>query len=322
MAMELALSVKVPEDVYDVLVIGGGPGGLTAALYAARAKLRTLVVDKSPRAGALAMTELIANYPGVDEEVSGTELLSRFRRQAQRFGAEVVQAQVLATDLASDRKQVITSQGTYQGRTVIIAAGALGRSGSIPGESELVGRGVSYCAACDAAFFQGKDVAVIGDSQEMPDELELIARFARRVYLLPRRKLDEERQAEVTRHANVDLLERVQVKRIVGDQAVTGVEVTDGGEAQVIEVAGVFVYLSGNRPTTDFLDQSVEITPDGCVATDPRTGATSQPGVFAVGDVTCNEVRQAVVAAGQGALAALAADKYLRQAKRMRQQWS
>ena len=108
----------------------------------------------------------------------------------------------------------------------------------------------------------------------------------------------------------------------MGDRAVTGVEVVDGGEARVIPVAGVFVYLSGNRPTTDFLDQSVEVTPEGCVATDPRTGATNQPGVFAVGDVTCNEVRQAVVAAGQGALAALAADKYLRRAERMRQQWS
>ena len=185
MAMELALSLKAPEDVYDVLIIGGGPGGLTAALYAARAKLRTLVIDKNPRAGALAMTELIANYPGVDEEISGADLLSRFRNQAQNFGAELVQAQVLATDLSSDPKTVITSQGTYQGRTVIIAAGALGRTGSIPGERELVGRGVSYCAACDAAFFQGKDVAVIGDSRELPDELELIARFARRVYLIP-----------------------------------------------------------------------------------------------------------------------------------------
>lgn len=320
--MELALSLGAPAEVYDVVIIGGGPAGLSAALYAARAKLRTLVVDKHPRAGALAMTELIANYPGVDEELSGAELLARFRRQAEKFGAEVVEAQVLATQLTSDPKQVITSEGTYQGRTVIIAAGALGRSGSIPGEKEFIGRGVSYCAACDAAFFQGKDVAVIGDSREMPDELELIVRFARRVYLLPRKRLDEEVRAQVTGHASVELLERAQVKRIVGEGAVTGVEVVDEGEAKVIPVAGVFVYLSGSRPTTDFLDGSVEITAQGCIAADPRTGATNQPGVFAVGDVTCNEVRQAVVAAGQGALAALAADKYLRRAKRMRQQWS
>lgn len=322
MALELSLSLKAPTEVYDVVIIGGGPGGLSAALYAARAKLRTLVIDKSPQAGALAMTELIANYPGVDEELSGAELLARFRRQAQKFGAEIVQEQVMSTDLLSDPKQVITSNGAYQARAVIIAAGALSRSGSLPGEKELVGRGVSYCAACDAAFFEGKDVAVIGAGGEMPDELELVARFARKVYLLPRKKLDDDVRAQVTAHANVELMESAQVKRILGERAVTGVEVAQGGEQRTLEVAGVFVYLSGNRPTTEFLDQSVETTSEGCIVTNPRTGETSQPGVFAVGDVTCNEVRQAVVAAGQGALAALAADKYLRKAKRMRQQWN
>ncbi len=326
MARELSLNLhpsgNASGDVYDTVVIGAGPGGLSAALYAARAKLRTLVLEKSPRAGALASTGLIANYPGVDEEVSGIELLSRFRRQAERFGAEIAEAQVLSTNLTSDPKEVITSAGTYRGRTVIIASGALERAGSVPGERELVGRGVSYCAACDAAFFQGMDVAVAGNAPEMAAELELIARYARRVYLLPKGKVSEKLLAAARELPNVELFEGAKVAGILGADRVSGVAIVDGTGKRELPVSGAFLYFTGNRPATSFLDRSLALNPDGCIAADPRDGSTNIPGVYAAGDVTCNEVRQAVVAAAQGALAALAAHRHLRQAKRMRLQWN
>lgn len=323
MALELSLRVAAPEDVYDTVIIGGGPAGLSAAIYAARAELKTLVVDMNPKAGALAITSKIANYPGVPEAVSGEELLFRFRRQAESFGAEIVQAQVLATSLRGEVKEVVTSEGVFKAQTVIIASGALGRKASLKGEAELLGKGVSYCAACDAAFFRDKDVAVIGSSEMMTDELGIVAKFARRIYLIPRGKLSDEQQSVVRTLPNVEVLPGARVEEILGvdEGRVTGVAVREDGEAKVLPVAGVFVYLRGNRPSTNFLDGSVETTEDGCIAVDPVESATSQPGVFAVGDVTCNPVRQAVVAAAQGTLAGLAVDKYLRKAKRMRQQW-
>lgn len=325
--MELTLSLGLDRSAgsdqpYDTVIIGGGPAGLAAALYAARAKLRVVVLDMNARAGSLAAAEVIANYPGVPEAITGLELLNRFRRQAESFGAEIVEAQVLSTDLVAEPKAVFTSNGVYRARTVVIASGALDRKAAIPGEAELLGRGVSYCATCDAAFFQGQDVAVIGNSEAMTDELDVIARFARTVFLLPRGRLTAEQAARIAAHRNVELMRGARPLRIVGEGAVTGVEVETGNGTAVLPVAGVFVYLKGNRPTTGFVDPRVKVTEEGCIATDPRDGSTNQPGVFAVGDVTCNEVRQAVVAAAQGALAGLAVDRYVRQARRMRPQWN
>lgn len=325
--MELTLSLgldgpSVSDQLYDTAIIGGGPAGLAAALYAARAKLRVVVLDMNPRAGSLAAADVIANYPGVPEAVTGLELLNRFRSQAESYGAEIVEAQVLSTDLVSEPKVVFTSNGMYRARTVVIASGALSRKAALPGETELLGRGVSYCATCDAPFFQGQDVAVIGNSETMADELDVIARFARTVFLLPRGKLGDHQAERVAEYDNVELMNGARPVRIVGEGAVTGVEVEAGDGTTVLPVAGVFVYLKGNRPTTGFVDPRLAVTEEGCIATDPRDGSTSQPGVFAVGDVTCSEVRQAVVAAAQGALAGLAVDRYVRQATRMRPQWN
>lgn len=277
----------------------------------------------NPKAGALGITGKIANYPGVPEAVSGEELLSRFRRQAESFGAELVQAQVLATNLRGQTKEVITSEGVFKAKTVIIASGALGRNASLKGEAELLGKGVSYCAACDAAFFRDKDVAVIGNSEMMTDELSIVAKFARKIYLVPRGKLSDEQLAVVSEFPNVEILPSARVEKIAGvdEGRVTGLSVREEGETRILPVSGVFVYLRGNKPSTGFLDGSVEVTEEGCIVVDPVESATNQPGVFAVGDVTCNPVRQAVVAAAQGTLAGLAVDKFLRKAKRMRQQW-
>jgi len=170
-------------QVYDVVIIGGGPAGLSAAQYAARSNLKTVVLDKSSTAGALAFTDRIENYPGLIQPVSGKELLDIFRKQAMNFGAEYVETQVVGVNLETEVREVYTVEQTYRGRSLIVATGAMGRKPTIKGEKEFLGRGVSYCAICDAAFFSGKTVSVIGDSEEALKEAELLTRYAGKVYL-------------------------------------------------------------------------------------------------------------------------------------------
>lgn len=324
MNLELRLDLA-DEEPYDVVVIGGGPAGLTAAIYAARAKLKTLVLDKHPRTGALGMTSKIENYPGILQPISGAELLDLFRKQAIQFGAEYIQAQVTSVDLHRDPKEIISSAGTFYGRTVIIATGAMGHKPSIPGEAKLLGRGVSYCAVCDAPFFAGKDVAVIGDNDEALDELEFVSRFVKTVYLIsPHRepKASAESVERARRLKNVVWLMRTRVVAIEGDEQVTGIVIESDGRQERLPVSGVFIYLVGTHPVTDFLDGQVELTPQGCIKVDPETKMTSVPGVFAVGDVTCKEIRQVVIAAAEGAVAALEADKFLRKRAKARSDWA
>jgi len=324
MNLELRLDLT-DEEPYDVVVIGGGPAGLTAAIYAARAKLKTLVLDKHPRTGALGMTSKIENYPGILQPISGAELLDLFRKQAIQFGAEYIQAQVTSVDLRRDPKEIISSAGTFYGRTVIIATGAMGHKPSIPGEAKLLGRGVSYCAVCDAPFFAGKDVAVIGDNDEALDELEFVSRFVKTVYLIsPHRepKASAESVERAKRLKNVVWLMRTRVVAIEGDEQVTGIVIERDGRQERLPVSGVFIYLVGTHPVTDFLDGQVELTPQGCIKVDPETKMTSVPGVFAVGDVTCKEIRQVVIAAAEGAVAALEADKFLRKRAKARSDWA
>lgn len=327
--MRLDLKLTLPpkeEDIYDVAIIGGGPAGLSAAQYAARAKLKTVVLDKSPVAGALGLTGKIENYPGVLQTLTGAELLDLFRQQAQSFGAKYIQTQVVSADLTRQPKQIATADGPYQARTVIIATGSMGRKQSIPGEAERVGKGVSYCATCDAAFFAGRDVAVIGDTEEAWEELPLVARFARTVYLVSSgAKLKESPRYE----AILSSLPNLQLRLGQRPQAIQGTESVEDvvlagreGEETLLPVAGVFIYLHGNQPIVDFLHGQLELTGSGCIRVDPRDMSTSVEGVYAAGDVTCKEIRQAVVAAAEGCIAALAADKFLHQRGRVRPDWA
>jgi len=324
MNFDLRLELSDGEP-YDVVVIGGGPAGLTAAIYAARANLKTVVLDKHPKAGALGMTQRIENYPGIPEPISGAELLEILRRQAIQFGAEYVQAQVTGVDLLKDPKEIFSSAGTFYGRTVIIATGAMGHKPSIPGEAKLVGKGVSYCAVCDAPFFAGKDVAVIGDNDEALEELAFVSRFAKTVYLISHHK-EPKASPEVVERArqlsNIVWLMNTRVVAIEGEEKVTGIIIEREGVRERLPVAGVFVYLLGTKPVTDFLNGQVELTPQGCIKVDPETKMTNVPGVFAVGDVTCKEIRQAVIAAAEGAIAALEADKFLRKRTKARSDWA
>jgi thioredoxin reductase (NADPH) len=309
-------------DIYDVVIIGGGPAGLTAGLYASRSKLKVLILDKSSTAGALAYSTKIENYPGLNNPVSGKELLDIMRRQAVEFGAEFKEAQVVGINLSDDIKEVLTMDSIYKGKTLIVATGSMGRKPSVKGEGEFLGRGVSYCAICDAAFFRGKTVCVIGNSEEAVKEAGVLARFAETVYLIsPTQKLKVDDHPDLNL-PNVKTLLGYSVSSIEGKEVVEKIKMLDPDKKQIeLNLSGVFVYLHGNVPITDFLTGSLETGEDGCIRVSCMM-ETSIAGVFAAGDVTCTEIRQVVVAASQGCIAALAAEKYLYKRKRYRMDWA
>lgn len=310
------------EDLYDVVIIGGGPAGLSAAQYAARAKLKTVVVDKSPTAGAMGYASLIENYPGLENPMTGRELLDIFRRQALRFGAEYVEAQVIGVSLAGDVKEVFTMDRSFRGKTVIIATGSMGRKASIKGEQEFLGRGVSYCAICDAAFFRGKTVCVLGDSEEAVKESGVLTRFAETVYLIaPAEKLKVAGDHPVLQLPNLKVLTGHSVTAIEGSDVVERVRLRSRqGEESALDLQGVFVYLWGSKPVVDYLQGAVELTEEECIPVNTMR-ETSIPGVFSAGDVTCTEVRQVVVAASHGCMAALSAEKFIFNRKKRRMDW-
>lgn len=312
------------DTIYDVVIIGGGPAGLSAAQYAARSKMTAVVLDKSKTAGALAFAGRIENYPGLAEPLAGKDLLDIFRRQAIEFGAEyVADAQVIGVSLDGETKEVFTMADSYKGKAVIIATGSMGRKAAIKGEAELLGKGVSYCAICDAAFFRGKVVCVLGDSEEAVKEAGLLTRFADKVYLIaPSLKLKAPEDHPALEAANLTVLMGRKVTEITGAEVVDGVMTLDkDGKEERIDLAGVFVYIQGSKPIVDFLGDTLEMGESGCIVTD-REMATSVPGVFAAGDVVCTEVRQIVISASDGCMAALSAEKFIHNKKRMRVDWS
>lgn len=309
------------DNIYDVLIIGGGPAGLSAAQYASRAKLKTLVLDKSATAGALAYTSHIENYPGLAEPVSGKDLLNLFRDQAVRFGAEYQEVQVIGVQVEGEIKEVMTMSGNFRGKAVIVATGSMGRKPTIKGEAEFLGKGVSYCAVCDAAFFKGRTVCVIGNSEEAVKEAGYLARFAGTVYLIaPTPKLKVESHPALDA-ANLKIILEHTVVAIEGAETVAKIRMTDAGKKETeLPMDGVFVYIHGSKPVVDFLYGTVELTEEGCIDVN-RMMETPIPGIFAAGDVTCTEVRQVVTAVSNGCIAALSAEKYLHHRSRHKYDW-
>jgi thioredoxin reductase (NADPH) len=323
--LNLQTSASVLTENYDVIIVGGGPAGVTAAIYTSRANLKTLIIDKGLSAGALGITAKIANYPGIMEEVSGAELLERMRAQASSFGTEFVSDKVIGVDLLSEQKTVFGNNGNYIARSLIIATGSMGRGTRVKGEDELLGRGVSYCATCDAAFFRNQEVVVAGNSDEAIEEGLFLTKFVKEVHFLcptPELKAPQYLVDELNENPRIKLYKGASLREIIGQKRVEAVRFARRGQAeQTTVVTGAFIYLQGGRPITDFLQGQLEISETGCLIVD-REHQTAIPNVFAVGDVLCNHVKQAVIAAAEGAIAGIAVEKLLHGRKQMVVDWS
>jgi thioredoxin reductase (NADPH) len=313
------------DNNYDVIVIGGGPGGASAAIYTARADLKTLVIDKGLTAGALGITAKISNYPGVPGAVSGVELVEIMRAQAESFGAQFLTDKVVGVDLKSEPKMVMAGTGVFYAKVIILATGSMGRTSSVKGEEEFLGRGVSYCATCDGAFFRNKTVAVIGNNDEALEETLFLTKFAEKIHLVvptPALKAREVLTKEVEANAKIDIHMGTRLKEISGNGTVQSIRVQPRSGAETeLSVSGAFVYLQGGKPITDYLMEQLPTSAEGCLVVDSEL-QTAVPGVFAIGDLLCTHIKQAVIAASDGVIAAIAADKYIHGRKQIKTDWS
>ena len=309
----------------DVIIIGGGPAGCSCALYTARSNLSTIILDKNPAVGALAITHKIANYPGVAGDTSGEELLTVMRNQAINYGAEYKQAQVYGISMSDSEKVVYTPEGTFIGKTLVLATGAMGRASTLPGENEFLGRGVSYCATCDGAFYKNQEVVVYGSNQEAIDEALVLTKFASTVHWITNKKPNtNSREVKILLESNnVKHWKRTRLNSIEGDEnGVCSVKVQSFGQddMQEISVQGAFVYSTGSLPITDYLQEQIPVTADGGVRVN-NDMMTDIQGVWAIGDIRNTPFKQAVVACSDGCIAAMAIDKYLNKRKDVRVDW-
>ena len=300
--------------IYDMIVVGGGPAGYTAALYAARAGMDVVVLEKLSAGGQMALTHMIDNYPGFPDGVDGFELGERMQKQAQRFGAQTRYAQVNKLDLQAEPKTVETSEGVFAARTVVLATGAGPKELGLPKEKELVGRGVAYCAACDGMFYRGKTVVVVGGGNSAAADALLLSRVAKKVILVHRR--DTLRATKIyheplMKAENVEFRWNSVVAELLHGDKVTGVRLRDtvSGEETIEETDGVFISV-GRKPATELVSGQLVLDESGYVIAGEDT-QTNLPGVYAVGDVRTKKLRQIVTAVADGATAVHMAESYL-----------
>jgi thioredoxin reductase (NADPH) len=301
---------NVSEQIRDVIIIGSGPAGYTAAIYTARAQLKPLVFEGSQYGGALMTTTEVENYPGFRDGIMGPDLMEEFRAQAARFGAELQAKDVTSVQLHGEVKQVAVDGDTYRARAVILAMGAQPRYLNVPGEQELLGRGVSSCATCDGFFFRDQDIAVVGGGDSAMEEAIFLTRFARSVTVVHRRDQFRASKIMLERARNNDKIRwrtGVTVRRVIGDGGVQGLELSDGS---TLDVTGLFVAI-GHDPRSELVRDQVDTDPDGYVLVNAPSTATSVAGVFAAGDLVDRTYRQAVTAAGTGCSAAIDAERWL-----------
>lgn len=306
------------KHIYDMIIIGGGPGGYTAALYAARAGLEVVVLEKLSAGGQMALTSQIDNYPGFEEGIDGFTLGEKMQAGAEKFGAKTEYAEVFAVDLKVSPKTVETSEGFFYGHTVVLAAGASPRALGILGEQELIGRGVHYCAACDGMFYQEKTVVIVGGGNTAAADALVLSRIAKKVILVHRR--DTLRATKVyheplKKAENVEFQWNSIVSEFISDGKLTGIKVRNilTGEESVINCDGVFVSV-GRKPATELVAGQLELDPSGYVIANEST-KTNLPGVYAVGDIRTKKVRQIVTAVADGAAAAHEAEEYFAEKK-------
>jgi thioredoxin reductase (NADPH) len=307
--------------IYDVLIIGAGPAGLTAAIYAGRALLSTLVLEKAIPGGQLNETDYIENFPGFEEKIAGAELMTRVRKQAERFGAEITLDTVTGIEPLGDHYRIKGSGEDYEARAVIIASGSHPRELTVDGAKRLKGKGVSYCATCDAYFFQGKRVLEVGAGDSGLTEALFLTKFAESVGIVVRHPQDDPHalrasqilRKEAEENEKITFLWNKVVEKVIGEDRLTGVVLKDleTGKSKEVAIDGLFVNI-GHLPDTEFLKGRVDLDEHGYVITDDRL-QTNLRGVFAAGDVRVGTSRyaQAIIAAGDGAIAAIEAEKYL-----------
>jgi thioredoxin reductase (NADPH) len=306
---------EMDEQLRNVIVIGSGPAGFTAALYAARADLEPLVLKGLEAGGQLMLTTDVENYPGFADGIMGPELMDQMEKQAQRFGAEILAVHVTEVDLASRPFLIKAGDQAWRARTVIVATGATARWLDIPGEERLRGRGVSACATCDGFFFRDRELVVVGGGDTAMEEATFLTKFASKVTIVHRR--DEFRASKVMQdrvfaNPTIEVVWDSVLEEIVGEQAVTGVVVRNvkTGERSTLSTDGVFMAI-GHDPTTSLFGDQLETDAEGYLVVREPTTETNVPGVFAAGDVTDHTYRQAVTAAGQGCKAAIDAERFL-----------
>ena len=299
--------------IYDMVILGGGPGGYTAALYAARAGLDTVVLERLSAGGQMALTSEIDNYPGFPEGIDGFELGMKFQEQAEKFGAKTEYAEVRGLELHSDPKVLHTSEGDFLARTVVIATGAGPRKLGLPDEERLTGRGVHYCAHCDGMFYRGKTVAIVGGGNSAAAEALYLSRVAKRVILIHRR--DSLRATKIYHEplknlSNLEFYWNSAVTELIGDERLRAVRVKNllSGEEEELQIDALFVSI-GRKPATELVAGQLELE-NGYIAADEST-QTSIPGVYAVGDIRTKALRQIITAASDGANAAHHAEAWL-----------
>jgi thioredoxin reductase (NADPH) len=303
-------------DAFDVVIVGAGPAGLTAGIYCSRARLKTAVLERNMAGGQIALTDLVENYPGFPEGISGFDLSQKMKEQAEKFGAEMREIEGVSEFRRDDEGHyvVVTDRGEISARTVILAPGVEPRRSGIPGEAEFIGRGVSWCATCDGALYRGKTVAVIGGGDSAVEEGMFLTKFADRVFLVHRR--DELRAAPIAQerafaNPKFEFVWDSVPRQIDGTEMVEALEVENvkTGEGRTLPVNGVFMYI-GQIPNTAWLKGTVRLDDHGYIVTDDLL-RTELPGVFACGDAHANPLKQIAMAVGEGALAAVQAQRYL-----------
>lgn len=301
--------------IYDTIIIGGGPAGLTSAIYSSRARLATLIIEKAGCGGQIAITDFLENYPGFETGINGFELTSKMEQQARHFGTEIVYGEVLSIETKETLKKVILADKTYITKTIIIASGSNFKKLGIKGEAEFIGKGVSYCATCDGPFFKNKEVAVIGGGDSALQEALFLTKFVNKVFLIHRRdkfRATQILQERVSSEPKIEVVLDCIVEEIAGNNIIEKVKIKNvkSGMLKEIAVNGVFVFI-GWIPNTKFLTQNkITLDENGYIITDDQM-KTSLDGIFACGDVRKKILRQVVTATGDGATASISAQNYI-----------
>ena len=300
--------------MYDVIIIGGGPAGMSAAIYAARARLKTLIIEKAGCGGQIAITDHLENYPGFETGINGFELAVKMQTQATTFGSEITYGEVISIDVNNKFKKVVLQDKEYETKTIIVASGANFKKLNVPGEQEFIGKGVSYCATCDGPFFRNKEIAVVGGGDSALQEALYLTKFATKVNLIHRRnefRAAKILQEKVLANEKINVILDSVVEEICGTQLLESLKVKNvkDGNINNLSVSGVFLFV-GWQPNTKFLESSNIKLENGYIITNENM-ETNLEGVFACGDVRKKQLRQVVTAAGDGAISAISAQHYI-----------